>query len=221
MDRDPHIRPDGIWDDNYYQNIGRFLQGGSVPMPSFDFDFAGEAQRAYGELGAYYDRILKESRGDMNKVLARMATDYETGVRRRKEDRQTIEQTLTEDQALAMKNAQKAVENNAIARGIYQKSAYGPGGYGLADTNLQEAQQPIEQGYGRQRESVQRSFTRAGEDADVSIARSREDIPEQQRRYEHQLEQERRKEASNLANTRGSRSYGDWTRKNAFNPSLI
>lgn len=199
---DPHINPQtGVWDDNYYANVGRHLTTGSngVPMPEFNFDFASEAEKAYGELGVYYDRILKESEGDMNKTLARMATDYETGVRRRKEDLQTGQETI-----------QKNVQDNALARGIYNRSAYGPGGYGVADANLQEAEKPLLS-----------SFARAEEDATTAIERSKTDIPEQQRRYAFDQEQNRRKESSNLANERGGRAYSDWSRKNAFNPDLI
>jgi hypothetical protein len=200
MDRDPHIRPDGIWDDNYYQTTGRFLQaGGGVAMPEFNFDFAGEAEKAYGELGTYYDRILKESEGDMNKVLARMATDYETGVRRRSEDLTTGQEQI-----------QRAVQDNALARGIYQKSAYGPGGYGVADTMKTEAEKPLFS-----------AFNRAEQDATTSIERNKLDIPEQQKRYAFDMEQQRRRESSDLANTRGQRAYSDWSRKNAFNPSMV
>lgn len=218
---DPHINPaTGVWDDNYYANIGRFKSGGSVPVPTFSFDYAAEAQKAYGELGTYYDRILKESEGDMNKVLARMATDYETGVRRRTEDRGTAEQTMTEDQQLSLQNAGRAVRDNALSRGIYQQSAYGPGGYGVADTLLKETTDPINTGYARQSKNLLTSFTRAQDDALTAYDRNKTDIPEQQKRYAFDLEQQRRREASDLANTRGTRAYGDWSRKNAFNPSL-
>lgn len=171
---------------------------GGVPMPDFNFDFAAEAEKAYGELGTYYDRILKESEGDMNKVLSRMATDYETGTRRRKEDFVQAEQ-----------NINRNVTDNALSRGIYQRSAYGPGGYGVADTMRTEAQAPLLS-----------SFSRANEDADTAIARSRTDIPEQQKRFAFDQEQNRRKEASNLSSERGSRAFADYSRKNAFNPMI-
>lgn len=219
---DPHINPaTGVWDDNYYANIGRFqTAGGGVPMPDFNFDYAAEAQKAYGDLGAYYDRILKESEGDMNKVLARLATDYETGVRRRKEDLTTTQGQMTEDQLLALQNAGRAVQENALARGIYQKSAYAPSGYGVADTTLKEVTDPINTGYARQGKTLLTSFTRAQEDAGTGYERQKTDIPEQQKRYAYDLEQQRRREASDLANTRGSRAFSDWSRKNAFNPTL-
>lgn len=219
---DPHINPaTGVWDDNYYANIGRFqTTSGGVPMPDFNFDYAQEAQKAYGELGAYYDRILKESEGDMNKVLARMATDYETGVRRRKEDLTTTQGQMTEDQLLSLQNAGRAVQDNALSRGIYQKSAYAPGGYGVADQLLKETTDPINTGYARQGQTLMSSFTRANEDATTGYERNKTDIPEQQKRYAYDLEQQRRRESSDLANTRGSRAFSDWSRKNAFNPSL-
>lgn len=220
---DPHINPaTGVWDDNYYANIGRFqTTSGGVPMPDFNFDYVAEAQKAYGELGVYYDRILKESEGDMNKVLARMATDYETGTRRRKEDLQTVQGQMTEDQLLAMRNANTAVQDQALARGIYQKSAYAPGGYGVADKLLEDTTQPIATGYARQGQNLLTSFNRAETDATTAYDRSKTDIPEQQKRYAFDLEQQRRRESSDLANTRGQRAYSDWSRKNAFNPSMI
>jgi|GEM_PF-6170805 hypothetical protein len=176
-------------------------RSGAIPMPEltdFNFDFAGEAEKAYGELGVYYDRLLRESEGDLNKVLARMATDYETGVRRRREDLATGQERV-----------QQSVMDNALARGIYQKSAYGPGGYGVADKLKEETEKPLFS-----------AFNRAEEDATTALERSKIDIPEQQKRYVYDLEQQRRRESSDLANTRGQRAYADWSRKNAFNPSM-
>src|SRR6185503_8131474 len=53
---------------------------------TFFFDYAAEAEKAYGELGAYYDRVLRESQGDTTKAIARLTEDYDTGLRREKED---------------------------------------------------------------------------------------------------------------------------------------
>jgi len=77
--------------------------GGGGGIPTFNFDFAAEAEKAYGELGVYYDRILKESRGDVDKALSRLVEDYDRGLR-----------IKTEDTDRALINANRQVQNNAL-----------------------------------------------------------------------------------------------------------
>lgn len=182
---------------------GTALSGG---IPQFNFDYAGAATQAYGELGTYYDRILRESQGDLNKALARLTQDYETGARIRKENVATSQQALD----IRAQQAKEAAVNNALARGLYQQSAYAPpnqpNAFGLASENIQKAQQPVDLA----RQNLMTSFNRAEEAANQRIARQREDLPEQQRRREFELEQRRRRESAELANTRGSRAYQDY-----------
>lgn len=172
---------------------------GAGGVPSFNFDYKKAAEDAYGELGPYYLRLLTESKGDMNKALARLTEDYDRGLR-----------IKTEDTALARENATRNVTDNSLARGIYQKSVYQPEtGMGLADENQQRAIEPINQDFNRWKES-----------ADVNVARQRIDLPEQQARNEFQMEQDRREKAANLANERGTRAYTDYQAKQLYNPSL-
>lgn len=149
--------------------------------PFFNFNTERAANQAYGELGAYYDRILKESQGDMTKVLARLTEDYQRGTR------------------IKFENTQ----NNALARGLYQKSAYDTntlpatpaapnlGGFGLPEANYKQSIEPL------------------------TIAKQRQeiDLPEAQRRSEFDMEQNRRKEAAGIANNRGEKAYQDYLAK--------
>lgn len=159
-----------------------------VPMP-FSFDYAGEAQKAYGDLGAYYDRLLRESRGDMNKVLSRMVEDYDRGMRIRREDYQA-----------AKDQAAQSVYANAKSRGINQTSAYGAPGRGIADMLLQKLSQPIDTNYAR-----------ANESALIGNTRQTQDITTEEQRKEAALEQERRTNAASLANERGTQAYNKWS----------
>lgn len=186
---DPHINPDtGVWDDNYYANTGRFLTPGGG-QGAFNFDYAGEAQKAYGELGTYYDKILQDSKGDMNKALARLKEDYDRGIRFKKEDT-----------AKAVEVSNKNVQNNALARGLYQKSAYEPPtgpqqGFGIPTENFTRATQDLNTGLNRYLETT-----------GVNLARQQTDLPLAEQRKETDLEQQRRQQAGELANTRGGQA---------------
>jgi hypothetical protein len=172
----------------------------SPSVPSFSFDYKKAAEEAYGELGTYYLRILSETKGDMNKALARLTEDYDRGLRIR-----------TEDKNMAIENTTDNVRDNALARGIYQNSVYDPdSGKGLADQNLKENVDPIN-----------RTFDRWKEEADIEVGRKRTDLPEEQKRREFDLEQERRMKAADLAETRGARAYQDYQAKQLANPSLV
>lgn len=165
-------------------NTGPGFSGSGGGNP-FSFDYAAEATKAYGELGAYYDRILKESQGDLNKALARLEEDYTVGKRYRAEQTQQTTQS---------------VQSNALARGLYQKSLADPsGGMGIPDMKLKESLLPIQ---------------RSQEQADVSRSRSLVDLPEKQKRNEFELEQQRREKAAALAETRGARAYTDFSARN-------
>lgn len=178
-------------------------QGGG--QQGFNFDFAGEAQKAYDELGSYYDRILSESRGDLNKALARLTEDYDRGIRLKKEDVATARQQL----GIRQDQANKLGVNNALARGIYQQSAYDPnGGYGIQDT----AQRENDQAFATQQQALDRDLSRYTEAAGVAKSRAETDLPETQRRNEFALEQQRRTEAGQMANERATRAL---TRYNA------
>lgn len=181
-----------VWDDNKLSQANQVIA--SVNPPAFNFDYAGEATKAYGELGAYYDRILKESQGDLNKALARLVEDYNRGIRFKQED--TTQQT---------QQAEKNIVNNALSRGLYQQSAFTPQstdlakGFGIPSQNVVEARQRINQGFNRYKEQ-----------ADVNLARQQQDLPEQQQRKEFALEQERRQRAGELANERGAQAYNKY-----------
>lgn len=169
------------WDDNL-----RSAANKAVQSATFNFDYAGEATKAYGELGAYYDRIIKESQGDVNKALARLVEDYNRGIRFKKEDAQTTTQNVT-----------RSVQDNALARGIYQKSAFDPsGGYGIADATLAQQTEPINTALSRYQET-----------AGVDLNRQQTDLPEQEKRKEYDLEQQRRKESADITNSRASQAY--------------
>lgn len=177
-------------------NIGGFVGG----VPTFSFDYKKAAEDAYGELGTYYLRLLSESKGDLNKALARLTQDYDRGLR-----------IKTEDKALLSQRANENVRDNALARGIYQKSVYDPeGGMGIPDENLR-----------RQIEPINTDFNRWKEETDIDVERKRVDLPEEQKRYEHNVEQERRLKSAEMAEQRGQRAYQDFQAKQLANPDFV
>lgn len=171
----------------------------------FNFDFNGEAKKAYDELGAYYDRILKESKGDLNKAMSRLVEDYDTGIRLKKEDVATARQQL----GIQQDQTNKLGVDSALARGIYQKSAYDPaGGYGIQD----QAQKLNDQQFANQNAQLDTGLNRYTDAAGLAKTRTAADLTENQSRNEFNLEQSRRTEAGQLANERATRAL---TRYNA------
>lgn len=211
--RDPHINPaTGVWDDNYYANQGRFGGGGGIP--TFSFDYAKAAEEAYGEMGPYYLRLLTESRGDMNKALARLTEDYDRGIRNQRVSFAAQQQEAERQSGQERTN----IVANALARGLYQKSNFDPqGGFGIPTQNLNEQQDRFAYEEGGRK----RALSQYEEEATIAKKRQEVDLPEEQRRREFALEQERREKSASLAEQRGARAYQDFQAKQLGNPDLI
>ncbi len=175
----------------------------------FNFDYAGEAQKAYGDLGAYYDRLLTESKGDLKLALSRMVEDYNTGLRIRRESTATSKADVTRRQAIATDRGQ----GNLINRGLFSQSQFTPNqpgtGYGVGDTILTNLITPFINA-NKRLDTSQANYEEA---AALRKARTETDLPLKQTRYEANLEQNRRKEAASLANTRGTQAYQDYLNK--------
>jgi hypothetical protein len=186
----------------YNGESGSSSSGNVTP---FDFDYVKAATDAYGELGVYYDRILKESQGDLDLALSRLTEDYDKGVRIKTEDTSTANQATTQSN-----------QANALSRGIYQKSLFDPfaktsastAGMGLAD--LANPNNP----YGQTINQSNTNLNRYKEDATITLNRNKVDLPEKQRRYAADLEQQRRTEAASMAETRGNRALTKWQSDN-------
>lgn len=186
----------------------------STPEGNFAFDFETEIDRAYSDLGEYYNRLLEESRGDVNLALARLNEDYQTGERYRKQDfgytRQALDlaqQGLTADANQIL----RANERNLLQRGISRASAFDPtGARGIADVQTQRVQRGIEraqEGQELRSQQAETAFERAGEQATTGLQRGEEDLNRALERQESALDRERKKEASNLALTRAQRAF--------------
>jgi hypothetical protein len=182
-----------------YGGEGGASGGGNVAP--FNFDYVKAATDAYGELGVYYDRLLRESKGDLNIALARLTEDYDKGIRIQTED------TNTANTATAQSN-----QNNALARGLYQKSLFDPfsnpeaptAGMGLAD--MANPNNP----YGQTVAQRKIDLTRFKDTAGTTLARTKTDKTTEQQRYELNLEQQRRQESASMAETRGARALNKW-----------
>lgn len=187
--------------------------GGAGVPPPFNFDYAAEATKAYGELGPYYMQLLQWAQGDMNKVLSRLTEDYDKGVRRRKEDTATANQALD----VSEKQTNTNIENSALARGLYQKSLDAnaseqqdpQAGFGIPDVNFAKSNANFK----TKRDALGTNLTRYIQNADTIKARGTQDATEAESRKAYSLEDERKLRSGDIANQRGSRAYQDYINK--------
>lgn len=180
--------------------------GGGAPVPSFNFDFVKEAEKAYGELGPYYDRLLRESQGDTTKAISRLTEDYDRGLRFKQQD--TQEALLSSQRAAG--EARQAQTTSELGRGISTRSAYGGEGntaLGIADTERADLEARVL----ANEQNINQGLSRYTEEANLQKTRGVTDYTEAQRRREAELERERRLESSNLANLRGERAYNRYS----------
>ena len=201
--------------------------GGGGSIPTFDFDYAAEAQKAYGELGVYYDRILRESEGDLNLALSRLVEDYDRGIRIKKEDTGFQQETIDQQQAEADRQralAERRAGVNIQKRGLAQKSLFDPfGGIGLGQRTLDETVAPYAYAAtqrNRNKQQLALGLNRfEGQYGPSGYARGRAttDTATKIERNKFKLEQERRKESGDIANQRGALAY----QKFLSNPDLV
>jgi hypothetical protein len=193
------------------------LSAGGLSVPSASMDFVGLAEQAYGDLGAYYDKILKQTEGDINKAVARLTEDYDRGIRIKKEDYEVQKAQLQQQQLADERTygqARQTLQNTALGRGIASKSAYDTGtgqtGYGLLDllrgnqeadiTQQQQARQA-------QFKALDTDLSRYQESADITKSRATEDYASELERYKAEQEQNRRVQAGQLANQKAANLY--------------
>lgn len=184
---------------------GKGKEGGGGAI---GFDFVAESEKAYGEMGPYYSRLLSESQGDLNTALSRLVEDYETGERYIKQEEANVQRA----REVAQKEGTQNVTDNALARGLYQKSVADPsGGMGIPDTEQKE----LEDELARRGDITAQGFARQREQSLLGKTRRETDLKKNQSRYEFDLEQQRRKEAAELAGSREARAY------NRYNAQLV
>lgn len=180
----------------------------------FNFDWAAQTDKAYEDLGAYYNRILDESNGDINIALSRLQEDYTTGKRYREQDYQLSNEARQLAQQGLSANATEllnANQRNLLRRGVSRQSAFDPtGGIGIGDVQTQKVQQDINRAQeqmdlGNKQTDI--TFERAGQTADLALARGQEDLQRQKERTALELERQRKLEANQLATTRAQRAF--------------
>lgn len=190
----------------------------------FSFNYEEAAKQAFGELAPYYDRLLTESKGNMNLVLARLTEDYDMGLRFKTEDTNFAKESVdlaSKEAARLDEISRQRITDNALARGLYQKSAFDTTsdpnrGFGIPDT-LQDRrmlsfayQQNLRD---RNRSRLDTGMNRFQQTSTIRKDRSTFDTKKKQDLYEFELADRRKKEAAELANVRGERAYRDWASK--------
>lgn len=181
---------------------------------SFGFDFEAEVDKAFNELGSYYDYIITEAKGDMNRALARLEEDYKTGKRQRMESFNLTKeaQGLAQDAfATDADKAYKTLATRNLARGINRTSAFAPTeGRGIADVEQNKLAADInrgQQGLDLNKKSSQLALDQSSELADLSLTRGQEDLPREFTRFEKTQQENRKRDAGELALSRQQRAY--------------
>lgn len=190
------------------------LSGGGSGGSGYNFNFEQEVDKAFEELGGYYGKLLDEANGDLNKALARLQEDYDTGKRQKMasfnlstEARNLAQESFSTD----ANQAYRTLATRQLARGINRKSAFAPnGGLGIADVEQQRLAKQIAGGQAQldlQEKGQKLAFDQSGEIADIGLKRAQIDLPEDFNRYKTGIEEERKVKAGELALSREQRAY--------------
>lgn len=190
---------------------------GLVPTTSggaFNFDYASETEKAYNDLGKYYEELLDMSNDDINLALSRLQEDFDTGKRFQRENSGISRQTLAlarQDLVSSVDTAKRTLVGNQLERGIYNKSNFDQGtNMGLAtkeQNRLQENVNRSEQKLDLSEKQFDLEEAQSGELAQRSLTRGQEDLDRQKERYTKSLEEERKQKAGDLASSRAQRAY--------------
>lgn len=172
--------------------VGWHGPGGGSDIPPFEFSFEEAEKAALEELRPYYERILSEEQGDVERAKRRIEEDYARGIRYREEDLATREREF----ALTFPREETNLIDSLNKRGLVPTAQRG--GLGSQDiANLQESQN-------LRREAVSRALQRQGEEAGLTRSRSREDLDTALSRREFELGEEKKEKALG----RASQQYG-------------
>lgn len=182
--------------------------------PDGSTDYAGEIERAYDDLGAYYDELLKLADDDLNLALSRLQQDYETGVRFQRESAGISEEALDLarlDMAGNIDSAKRVLEKNLVSRGVLRGSPL------TSDTNMGIATQSQNRLQGdinllEDRQNLREQEFQLGQEQDTflrdqAFTRGKEDVTREDVRYRKQLAEERKQKATTLGSSRAARAF--------------
>lgn len=196
-------------DVNDFVSLLSQLTGSPMELPALNVkDWAEYEKQALEELRPYYERLLKEEGGDVEKAKLRLEDDYKAGIRINREDYNTAKANLGEqikpgesiqdyyNRAKSMygSNPQEGVGllDELAKRGMLQS------GFAKTDTsNLATAQQ-------RRQEAIQTAKNRYEEQAGITKGRAMEDLTTQWQRRQFELGQQQNVDTGNLARQKRS-----------------
>jgi hypothetical protein len=206
---------------------GNATSSSGQSIPTFNFDYAKEAEKAYGELGVYYDRLLKDSEGDINLAFSRLVEDYDRGLRTKKDTATTQEEAIAASQTEADRRqvlTADAAKANVLKRGLGQVSNFDPSaGIGVGQQTIDNRIAPFTYATGlrsKQKQAVAKDLSQYDElygTQGIYRKRAQTDTTTKIDRNRFKLEQDRRKESADIANSRGARAYQDYL----ANPDLV
>ena len=192
--RDPHINPaTGVWDDNYYANIGKHTSGGGG-IPVFNFDYGQAEKEARAKLEPYYAQKLADAKGDVALAKKYIEEDYARGMRTATEDRTA---QVAEDAQTAKEETQTSIEG-LNKRGLLfgENTGVGPAAPYSQFAQMQELN-PLQTKQQQRKQAIERAISRQEEVAGITRQRG---ITEQDIMYPRR-EQELLEEKENKVQT--------------------
>lgn len=196
-------------DVNDFVSLLSQLTGSPMALPELNVaSFEDYEKKALDELRPYYDRILKEEGGDVEKAKIRIEDDYKRGLRINREDYErakagygegmnpgeSVQDYYNRTKALPGTNPQEGVSllDEVAKRGMLES------GFAKIDAaNLATAQQ-------RRQEAIKTAKDRYEEDAGITKGRSLEDMATNWARRQWEIGQNQTVDAGNLARQKRS-----------------
>lgn len=156
---------------------------------------------ALEELKPYYERILKEEGGDVEKAKVRLEEDYKLGLRRQTEDTQ---RTLTEQKDVTFPQEQQTLQETLVKRGLFNT----PTVDGMATGGLpMQQQQKLVDDQKRRREAIERALGRYSETEGIRRGRTLEDVSSEWGRRQFALGQEKTEKAATIGRQKREDEY--------------
>ena len=200
----------GVWDDTYWAEVAEpqlkqaYGQSGDG-ISSFNFDWGQSEKDALEKLRPYYEEVMAEAEGDVDRAKKIMEEDYTTGKRTRAEDIVSSRQA----QGANEKQQKQDFLTTMNQRGLLFGGS-GSGGRGAASGFAQRAYTPTSDKQTLRRQAIERALTRSEDIATKQKSRGFEAADIELKRRLRDMEEEKRKRASEMATLKYGRDYDKW-----------
>jgi hypothetical protein len=167
---------------------------GSTSGGAFSFNWEQAEADALEKLRPYYEEVLAEARGDVERAKQIIEEDYQRGVRYREEDLQVAQEGWAREEP----RQRNALLEDLNRRGFLQSSIRTGEEEYLTETQTAT------------REATERALQRQEELAGVERSRGVEELDIKLPRYERELMEEKKTKAADMATMKYGRDYDKW-----------